>query len=65
MREIVLKINEEINIDKIITLLAPYITKAEIKKPNGKIWTGKAEWLNTPIKMEAFVPLSREETHAR
>jgi len=39
--------------------------KAEIKRANGKIWTGKAEWLDTPIKIEPFVPLGREEAHAR
>ena len=65
MGEIVLKINDEISFDKVITLLAPYIVKAEIKRTNGKIWTGKAEWLDTPIKIESFTPLSREETHAR
>jgi hypothetical protein len=65
MGEIVLKINDDISFDKVITLLAPYIAKAEIKKNNRKIWTGKAEWLDTPIKMESFTPLSREETHAR
>ena len=48
-----------------IHLQAPYIAKAEIKKTNGKIWTDKAEWLDTPIKMETLTPLSREETHAR
>jgi len=65
MDEIVLKINDDVSFDKVITLLAPYIAKAEIKKAKGKIWTGKAEWLDTPIKMKPFTPLSREETHAR
>ena len=65
MGEIVLRINDDISFDKVIALLAPYIEKAEIKKANAKIWTGKAEWLDTPIKMETFTPLSREETHAR
>jgi hypothetical protein len=65
MGEIVLKINDDVSFDKMITLLAPYIAKAEIKKSNRKIWTGKAEWLDAPIKMESFAPLSREETHAR
>jgi len=65
MGEIILKINDDIIFDKVIALLAPYIAKVEIKKANGKIWTGKAEWLDTPIKMESFTPLSREETNAR
>jgi hypothetical protein len=59
-----IKINNEI-IDKLISFLSPYITKAEIKKHNRKIWTGKAEWLDTPVKMESFAPLTREETNAR
>jgi hypothetical protein len=63
--EIVLRINDDIVFDKVIALLAPYIAQAEIKKANGKIWTGKADWLDTPIKMESLTPLSREETHAR
>jgi hypothetical protein len=65
MGEIVLKINDDISFDKVITLLAPYIANAEIKRTTGKIWTGKAGWLDTPIKMDSFTPLSREETHAR
>jgi hypothetical protein len=65
MGEIVLRINDDISFDKVITFLAPYIAKADVKKANGKIWTGKAEWLDTPIKMDSFIPLSREETHAR
>jgi hypothetical protein len=63
--EIVLKINDNISFDKVISLLAPYIEKAELIKAKGKIWTGKAEWLDTPIKMDSFTPLGREETHAR
>jgi len=65
MGEIVLKINDYISFEKVIALLAPYIAKAEIKKFNAKIWTGKAEWLDTPIKMESFTHLSREEAHAQ
>jgi hypothetical protein len=63
--EITLTINDDISLEKVIALLAPYIAKAEIKNANGKIWNGKAEWLDSPIKMESFTPLSREETHAR
>jgi hypothetical protein len=65
MSEIILRINDDVSFDNVITLLAPYIAKAEIKSTIGKIWTGKAEWLDTPIKMESFTPLSREEAHAR
>jgi hypothetical protein len=44
MNEVVLRINDEINLDRVVSLLAPYIEKAEIKEPPRKIWTGKAEW---------------------
>jgi hypothetical protein len=69
MSEIVLQINDDMSFDRVLALLAPYIAKAEIKQANAesmhKIWTGKAEWLATPIKADSFIPLSREETHAR
>jgi hypothetical protein len=65
MAEIVLKINDDISFDRVITLLAPYITAAEIKNPIGKVWTGKAEWLDNPVKMDSFTPLTREEANAR
>jgi len=65
MSEIVLKINDDMSFDKVLSLLAPYIKTAEVKKNNEKIWTGKAEWLKTPIKMESFTPLNREEAHVR
>ena len=65
MSEVVLQINDDISLEKIAALLAPYIAKAEIKEPRGKIWNGKAEWLDAPLKMDAFTPLSREEANAR
>jgi hypothetical protein len=65
MNEVVLRINDEISFDKVVSLLAPYIEKAEIKKFPGKVWAGKAEWLDHPVKMDSFSPLSREEAHAR
>jgi hypothetical protein len=65
MNEVVLQINDEISFDRVVSLLAPYIEKAEIKESPGKVWTGKAEWLDHPVKMDSFSPLSREEAHAR
>jgi hypothetical protein len=65
MNEVVLRINDEISLDRVVSLLAPYLEKAEIKEPPGKVWTGKAEWLDNPIKMDSFSPLTREEAHAR
>ncbi|MDR3147632.1 MAG: hypothetical protein LBU00_04560 [Treponema sp.] len=65
MNEVVLRINDEISFDRVVSLLAPYIEKAEIKEAPKKIWTGKAKWLLNPIKMASFLPLTREEAHAR
>ncbi len=65
MSEIILQINDDIDFDRIISLLAPYIAKAEIKNSDKKKWTGKAEWLDTPIKMESFIPLSKEDAHVQ
>jgi hypothetical protein len=69
MSEIILQISDEVSFVKITTLLAPYINKAEIKEPQdgsqGKIWTGKADWLEKPFKVDSFTPLTREEAHAR
>jgi hypothetical protein len=65
VNEVVLRINDEIDLDRVVSLLAPYIEKAEIKGPSGKVWTGKAEWLDNPVKMASFSPLTREEAHAR
>jgi hypothetical protein len=65
MTEVVLRINDKISLDRIASLLAPYIKKAGIKEPPKKVWTGKAEWLLNPVKMASFSPLTREEAHAR
>jgi hypothetical protein len=72
MSEIVLQISDEVSLDKIVTLLAPYIAKAEVKEPyaqperlHGKVWTGEADWLKSPFKVDSFTPLTREEAHAR
>jgi hypothetical protein len=64
MSEIVLQIPDDTNLEQIVALLAPFIKKAEVRAA-GKIWDGKAEWLNHPIKTNSFTPLSREEAHER
>jgi hypothetical protein len=67
MSEIVLQISDEVSLDKIVTLLAPYIAKAEVKEPeglHGKVWTGEADWLKNSFKVDSFTPLTREEAHA-
>jgi hypothetical protein len=65
MTEVVLRINDEISFDRVASFLAPYIEKAEIKELPKKVWTGKAEWLLNPVKMDSFSPLTREEVHVR
>jgi hypothetical protein len=42
INEVVLRINDEISFDRVVSLLAPYIEKAEIREPSGKVWTGRA-----------------------
>jgi hypothetical protein len=64
MSEIVLQIHDNTSLEQIVALLAPFIKKAEIKTA-GKIWSGKAEWLNHPVRINGFTPLSREEAHER
>jgi hypothetical protein len=64
MSEIVLQIPDDTNLERIVALLAPFIKKAQVKA-GGKIWNGKAEWLNHPVKINGFTPLSREEAHER
>jgi hypothetical protein len=65
MGEIVLQINDDVSLDRLMALLGPYIKKAKVKEPEGKIWDGKAEWLQNPISVNGFTPLSRDEAHAR
>jgi hypothetical protein len=64
MSEIILQIHDDTNLERIVALLAPFITKAYVKAA-GKIWNGKADWLNHPVKIAGFTPLSREEAHER
>jgi hypothetical protein len=64
MSEIVLQISDDTNLEQIVALLEPFIKKAEVKT-GGKIWNGKAEWLNHPVAINGFTPLPREEAHER
>jgi hypothetical protein len=68
MSEVVLRFDDETSLERTDSLVAPYsekIDKAEIKEPPKKVWTGNAEWLLNPIKIDSFLPLTREEAHAR
>jgi hypothetical protein len=64
MSEIILQIQDETSLDRIIALLAPYIKGAKVNR-TGKIWSGKADWLDHPVRIDGFKPLSREEAHER
>jgi hypothetical protein len=64
MSEIVLRIPDDTNLERIVAVLAPFIKKAEVKA-GGKIWNGKAERLNRLVRINGFTPLSREEAHER
>jgi hypothetical protein len=64
MSEIVLQIKDDVSFDRLMVLLGPY-KAAKVKELEGKIWNGKAEWLQNPIKIDGFTPLSRDEAHAR
>ncbi|MDR0639339.1 MAG: hypothetical protein LBG27_10665 [Spirochaetaceae bacterium] len=59
MSEIVLQIHDDINLEQIVALFAPFIKKAQVTVA-GKIWNGKAEWLNHPVRTNGFTPLSEE-----
>jgi hypothetical protein len=69
MSEIVLQINDDINLEGVVSLLAPYIKNAEIKqktgKPKGKIWDGDMACLQNPWKADFFTPLKRNDLYDR
>jgi hypothetical protein len=69
MSEVILQIDDAIPFEQIVTVLAPYIKDAEIKQAAGeskrKIWDGKMDCLQNPWKVDAFIPLKREELYDR
>jgi hypothetical protein len=69
MNEVILRINDEISLDRVVSLLAPYIKNAEIRQTigesKGKIWDGDIVCLKTPWKIDSFTPLKREELYDR
>jgi hypothetical protein len=69
MNEVILRINDEISLDRVISLLAPYIRNAEIRQTTGeskgKIWDGDMECLQNPWKVDSFTPLKREDLYDR
>jgi hypothetical protein len=70
MSEVVLSIDDAVGLEEVIKQLSPYIREANIKETTGcirpkKIWDGRADWLDNPIKMDSFTPLKREEIYDR
>lgn len=62
MRETVLQ--DDANLAPIAALLTPFIKKAAVTVA-GKTGNGTAEWLNHPVSINDFTPLSREEAPER
>jgi hypothetical protein len=69
MSEIVLHISDDINLEKVVSFLAPYIKNAEIKQTTGtskgKIWDGDMPCLQDPWTTDSFAPLKREDIYDR
>jgi hypothetical protein len=66
MSEIIIQINDDVSMDRLMAMLGPYIKDVRVKQsPSGKIWNGKAAWLQHPVTANGFKPLSREEANAR
>ena len=66
MSEIILQINDDVSMDRLIAMLGPYIKDVQVKQSSsGKVWNGKAAWLRHPITIDGFKPLNREEANAR
>ncbi|MDR2428684.1 MAG: hypothetical protein LBD62_02640 [Candidatus Margulisbacteria bacterium] len=74
MSEIILRLDDTSDLDKIMQAISPYFQTVSVvgftdnsKQVDApKIWDGKAEWLDNPWKTEApFKPLTKDEAHAR
>jgi hypothetical protein len=69
MCEIVLQINDDINLEKVVSFLAPYIKNAGIKQmtgeSKGKLWDSDMACLQNPWKVDSFTPLRREDIYDR
>jgi hypothetical protein len=69
MSEIVLQISDDISLEGVISMLAPYIKNVELKqatgKLNSKIWDGNMLCLQNPWKIDSFTPLKRKDIYDR
>ena len=69
MSEVILQLDDTISFDHIVTLLAPYIKNAEVKRTISesryKIWDGNMACLQNPWKIESFTPIKRDDLYDR
>lgn len=77
MSEVVLHLDDESNVEKIMKAISPYFQNVSIttmplniaaKENAPKIWKGKADWLEHPWEWKEktpFVPLTRNEIYDR
>ena len=77
MSEVVLRLDDGSNLEKIMKAISPYFQNVSIttmplnintKENAPKIWDGKADWLKHPwkwTKKTPFKPLTREEIYDR
>jgi hypothetical protein len=74
MSEVILRLDDTSDLDKIMRAISPYFQTVSIvgftdqaKQENSlKIWDGKADWLDNPWKTTfPFKPLTKDEAHAR
>jgi hypothetical protein len=70
MSEVVLQIDDAIGLEKVMSLLSPYISVARVKEPTGevceqKIWDGNMDWLGETWEIPYFKPIPREELYDR
>jgi hypothetical protein len=65
MRSIILQTSNEVDIDKIISLLEPFGKARAIGSLPGKDTHEHTSWLGTIYKVRDFRPLRREELYDR
>jgi hypothetical protein len=65
MQSIILQVSDEVDINKIISLLEPFGKAHTIETSPGKGMGENMSWLGTIYKVRDFKPLGREELHDR
>ena len=65
MREIILQVNDDVDFEQIITLLAPFGKQIAISSASPRIWDDNMDWLGEPYVVDSFKPLGRDEIYTR